>query len=119
MLDNQVTHFNHIVDKVVDLLRCCNLLLLHLRIGCLRECSDGTLLGLAGIVEWHMKVCVDFIQSHRDELEGLIFHLDRVDSVIAVGELDDALFAVSDGHIVFNLEILHALDETTLDISGG
>ena len=69
MLDNQVTHFNHIVDKVVDLLRCRDLLLLHLCVCRLRECGDGTLLSLAGIVEWHMKVCVDFIQSHRDELE--------------------------------------------------
>ena len=32
--------------------------------------------------------------------------------------MDDALFAVADGHIVFDFEILHALDETTLNISG-
>ena len=67
LLDNQVAHFNHIVDEVVDFLRCRRLLLLHLRVGRLRECGDGTLLGLAGIVEWHMKVGVDFVQTHRDQ----------------------------------------------------
>ena len=62
---------------------------------------------------------VNLVQAQVHQRHDLALHFDGVNAVLAVAELNDAALVVAHRHVVLNLQILHALDESALDISSG
>ena len=54
---------------------------------------------------------------HVENGDGLVLDPARVHSVLSVQELDDLSTGVAHGAIVVHHQILHGLDQTTLDVS--
>ena len=108
---------NHEVNPVLALGVVFGLLLLHARNDALGECRREH--HVLRVAARHVVVRVNLVQPQVHQWHNLALHLDGVNAVLAVAELNDAALVVAHRHVVLNLQILHALDESALDISCG
>ena len=106
---------NHVVNPLLAFGIVFRLLLLHARNDALGECRGEH--HVLRVAARHVVVRVNLVQAQVHQRHDLALHFDGVNAVLAVAELNDAALVVAHRHVVLNLQILHALDESALDIS--
>ena len=108
---------NHEINPLLALGVIIGLLLLHSRNDALGECRGEH--HVLRVAARHVVVRVNLVQAQVHQRHDLALHFHGVNAVLAVAELNDAALVVAHRHVVLNLQILHALDESALDISSG
>ena len=60
---------------------------------------------------------VHFVGRHSNEIHIRVFDFHRVNAVLSVTELNNAILIVSDRHVIFHLDVFHTFDQAALNIS--
>ena len=60
---------------------------------------------------------IDFVWRHSDKVHIGVFNFHGVNSVFSITKLNNSVLAVSNRHIIFNLDVLHAFNQAALNIS--
>ena len=64
------------------------------------------------------KLRIDLLQRHHKNRVGLSLDSDRINTVLAILNLNDSSLNVPHRSIILNMQILHRLHQTALDIAG-
>ena len=98
------------------------LIILHLFLElCNKSCvvltNDSILQDRAPIDILHAKLTADLLLRQITNRVALNLNLHRVDSIFAIVELDDIVVCITNGSVMLDREILHGLNELTLNIT--
>ena len=60
---------------------------------------------------------IDFVWRHSDKVHIGVFNFHGVNAVFAITKLNNSVLAVSNRHVIFNLDVLHPFNQAALNIS--
>ena len=108
VLDNGLSCSNHRINILLCFIH--KLLILFL-VSCHCVLHEYIAQGLyLPVLFWDEEMSIDVLSTHRDNWDGLIFSLCRVNAVIAIWELNNLILVCANSHVVWDHQILKALD---------